>query len=134
MPRAETDENTVVETLSLVVTVQCLSCGSTYSKPDGWRHGEYEPRLPRVRLPRLVARGRGHEQSRDSPAPTRICAKTVSASRTDAAEVVVQGGPAADGQAVLLERRERVLVEARLHVDDLAGRVEPRPLDGLLRA
>jgi predicted nucleic acid-binding Zn-ribbon protein len=23
-----------VETLSLVVTVQCLSCGSTYSKPE----------------------------------------------------------------------------------------------------
>jgi predicted nucleic acid-binding Zn-ribbon protein len=36
-----------VEGLSLVVTVQCLACGSTYSKPEGGGTVRTNPGCPR---------------------------------------------------------------------------------------
>jgi hypothetical protein len=36
-----------VEALSLVVTVQCLACGSTYSKPEGGGTFKTNPGCPR---------------------------------------------------------------------------------------
>ena len=51
----------------------------------------------------------------------------------DAAEVVVAVRPAAHRQPAPLELRERVLVDARLGVDDVAGAVDARPVDRRLR-
>src|SRR5215211_8289452 len=64
-------------------------------------------------------------------APPRIRCRAGSGNQTDAAEVVVDGAPAP--HLVLgLERGERLLFEAGLRVHELAGRVEPRAVDGAL--
>jgi predicted nucleic acid-binding Zn-ribbon protein len=70
-----------VETLSLVVTVQCLSCGSTYAKPEGGGTFRTNPGCPqcgylgwsqenRVR-DALEPRRFGEDRLRDRLAPPR---------------------------------------------------------------
>src|SRR6266545_1887561 len=64
-------------------------------------------------------------------APPRIRCRVASGNQTDAAEVVVDGAPAP--HLILgLERGERLLFEAGLRVHELAGRVQPGTIDGVL--
>ena len=67
-------------------------------------------------------------------AAARVGGAAVTGDDTHSPEVVVELVPEADVVALVRQRLDRLAREARLEVDDRAGRVEPRAVDRLLGA
>src|SRR5579864_9029139 len=70
---------------------------------------------------------------RHGAAPARVGRRASPPTGADTAEVVVQRGPAPDGEARSLQACDRVLVDARLDVDDAVRQVRTWAVDRLLR-
>ena len=93
------------------------------------RDADAEPGLPRLRLRRLAADTEQAGSVAAWPLRRGSPAAPARANQADAAEVVVLRRPAAHLQPRALELGQRLLVDAGLGVDDVAGAVEARPLD-----
>ena len=97
-----------VDGIFLVVTVQCLACESTYSKPAGRGTVRNNPGCPQCGyVGWSESESWRYERAPRRAAPPGVCRQARSPARTDAAEIVVDVRPAPDELPLSLETVER---------------------------